>query len=518
MGKVTSKAVFKAYDQQQVLLLPQQLGDLIPQHHLVRVVNLVVDQMDLSDLINQYEGGGTSSYHPKMMVKVLLYGYSMKLYTGRKLAKALQQDVTFMWLAAYNRPDFRTLNLFRSGILKETIEELFKQLLLFLVDRGYIKIENYFTDGTTFSADASKHKMVWKKNAERFKQKAEENCRALFKQIDALNQAEEQQYGEQDLEEMGGQPVDQQTIAKQAEKLNHVISQTQDKRLKRKAVSLQKKVEEQGEKIDRYQQQLAISAQRSGYSKTDTDATAMYMKNQELLPAYNVVASSENQFITAFTVHQNPNDATCFKEHLEQLPIKPATITADSIFGTEQNYELLESYDIENYLKFPTFHREQTRSYKANPFLRENFRYNPDDDTYTCPNNRPLYYRNTAVVKHKRTGYPAIVKIYESKNCTGCHLAGQCKKSEEHNRTVKVNQQLDYYKNQARSNLNTQKGLALRRARGMEIESCFGDIKHNMGFRRFHLRGKQRVKTEIGLVAMAHNMRKIQAQLITRAA
>jgi hypothetical protein len=434
----------------------------------------------------------------------------MKVYTGRKLAKALRQDITFMWLAAYNQPDFRTLNLFRSGILKDTIEELFTQLLLFLVDHGYVQVENYFTDGTTLSADANKHKMVWRKNAERYKHLAQEKCRTLFKEIDALNNAEERHYGDQDLEEISQSPVDEQAITDQVEKLNQVIDSTQEVRVFRKARSLKKKIEQQQTKIECYDQQLSLSAGRSGYSKTDPEATAMFMKNQELLPAYNVMASSENQFITAFTVHQNPNDATCFKEHLEQLPLKPATITADSIFGTEQNYELMEGYQIESFLKYPTFHREQERSYKTNPFLKENFVYNPGTDTYTCPDNKELQYQCTTVVKHKKTGYASCAKIYEAEDCTSCALADQCKKSQERNRTIKVNTQLDYFKQQACTNLNTDKGIALRRRRGVEIESCFGDIKHNMNFRRFHLRGKQKVKAEVGLVTMAHNLRKIQ--------
>lgn len=518
MSKVTSNAVFKAYDQQQFLLLPPQLDEMISSNHLVRIVNSVVESLDLSTIINEYEGGGTSSYHPKMMVKVLLYGYAMKLYTGRKLAKALSQDITFMWLAAYNRPDFRTINLFRSGILKETIEELFQQLLLFLVEHGYIKVENYFTDGTTFSADANKYKVVWRKNAERYKQMAEEKCRVLFKEIDALNLEEDRQYGEKDLEEMGSQPIEEQSIKDQVEKLGQAITNTKEKRLVRKAESLKKKVEEQQEKIDRYDQQLSISGQRSGYSKTDKEATAMRLKNDELVPAYNVVASSENQFITGFSVHQNPNDATCFKEHLQQLPLKPATITADSIFGTEHNYQLLEGADIENYLKFPTFHQEQTRKHKANRFLRGNFSYHKDTDTYTCPNDRSLRYRGTTTVMNKKTGYSSEIKTYQAEDCHGCSLASQCKKSEERNRTVTVNERLDYYKGQARQNLHSQKGLVLRKLRGMEIESCFGDIKHNMGFRRFHLRGKGKVRAEIGLVSMAHNLRKIQAQMLQRAA
>src|SRR5688572_2185143 len=358
MSKVTSKAIFKAYNQQQVLLLPPQLDEMIAPQHLVRVVNSVVEQMDLSNLLNQYEGGGTSSYHPKMMVKVLLYGYAMKIYTGRKLAKALQQDITFMWLAAYNRPDFRTLNLFRSGILKETLEGLFQQLLIFLLEHGYVRVENYFVDGTTFSADANKNKVVWRKNAERYKQIAEHKCQSLFREIDSLNASEDKQYGDLDLEEMGGQQIDEQAIGHQVEKLNRVIDSTKDKRTVRKAESLKKKVQEQQAKVKNYDQQLEICAGRGSYSKTDADASVMFMKNQELLPAYNVLASCENQFITGYSVHQNPNDATCFKDHIEQLPIKPAAIVADSIFGTEQNYELLEGSQIESYLKFPTLDRK----------------------------------------------------------------------------------------------------------------------------------------------------------------
>jgi hypothetical protein len=405
--------------------------------------------------------------------------------------------------------------LFRSGVLKETIEELFKQLLLFLVDHGYIKVENYFTDGTILSADANRHKVVWRKNAQRYKQIAEANCQKLFKEIDTLNAEENIEYGEGDLEELGSEPIESQSIESQVQRLNQVIAKTEKKRVAIKAKSLKRQLEEQKEKINQYDQQLLISEQRSGYSKTDTEATAMRLKNSDdLVPAYNVMASCENQFITAISVHQNPNDATCFKEHFEQLPLKPSTITADSIFGTEQNYELLEGSQIKSFLKFPTFDQQTTSHHKRNTkVLREHFIYNREKDTYKCPDGRELGYKRTEIVKHKKTGYQSTVKTYQSKNCKQCALASHCKTSLESNRTLTVNTQLDYYRQQARNNLNSSQGLDLRRRRGAEIESCFGDIKHNMEFRRFHLRGKRKVKTEIGLISMAHNLRKIQIHL-----
>jgi transposase len=523
MRKTTSKAVFKQYIPSQVLLLPPNLEDLIPQHHLVRVVNIVVEQMDITAIINQYEGGGTSAYHPRMMVKVMLYAYAMKIYTGRRIAKALREDINFMWLAAYNRPDFRTINNFRSGILKDTIEDLFKSMLVFLMDNSYIKFENYFCDGSTFSANANRHKMVWKKNAVRYQEAAEQNCRTLFKQIDELNSKEETTYGNLDLEETGSEQVviDSNSIKEQIIRLQEVIEQTTEKRKKRKAAGLQKKLQEQKSKINKYKRQQSTSGNRSGYSKTDNDATAMMMKNEEILPAYNVMIGSEDQFIINYSVHQNPNDATCFKDHLEQLEKhtgeNPDYIIADSVFGTEENYELIEEKEIGNLMKFPLYHKEQTHKYKNNPFNRDNFAYDAQSDTYSCPNGKRLYYKGNKNNKN-RNGYQSISRLYECESCQGCPFAAQCYKSEDKNKTIAVNENLERYKQQARQNLNTAEGNKLKRKRGQEVESCFGDLKMNQGFRRFHLRGKQKVKSEFGIISIAHNLRKIHLKQLAKVA
>lgn len=509
MGKVKTKAVFKEYNQQQIQLLPPSLDELISENDLVRVVNQVVENLDLSSIINQYEGGGTSAYHPKMLTKVILYGYAMKIYTGRKLAKAIRQDIHFIWLSAYNRPDFRTINLFRSGILKETIEELFKQMLLFLIDHGYVKVENYFTDGTILSADANKYKVVWRKNAVRYKQMAEEKLPELLSQIDKLNQEENDRYGDSDLEEVSKKSLSKEDVTNGIKKLSDAIEKTTDKREKRKAELLKKKVEQQIQKIDKYDSQLEIAQHRSGFSKTDTDAPVLMTKTEEFLPAYNVLASSEDQFITAVTVHQNPNDAMGFKEHVDSFTFSPASITADSIFGTEENYQFLESKEVTAYLKYPLFHKEQGRKFREDPYRKENFKYDAETDTYECSEKQLLNYIQTREDVTKN-GFVANVRIYKASACASCSRRDACTKSKEGNRTITVNNQLDIYKNIARANLQSLKGIELRKRRPVEIESCFGDIKHNMGFRRFHLRGLRKVKTEITIVSMAHNLRKLQ--------
>jgi transposase len=525
MSKIKTSVQFKRYTQQQNLLLPPSLDELIGPIHLVRVVNEVVDSMDLTNLINQYHGGGTTAYHPRMLLKVLLYAYSVKIYTGRKIAQALSQDIHFMWLSGMSRPDFRTINSFRSSKAKEVIETLFKELLEFLMEHSYIKMENYFCDGSSLRADANQHRMVWKKNAERYKGSAEERCRQLFKQIDELNNREGSQYGNSDLEENGASStITKAAISRQVSLLNEKLKAVTDKKAIRKAGSIKKKLMEEESRIDKYENQIQISGRRSGYNKTDTDASAMMMKNKvEILPAYNVMAGSEEQFITGISVHQNPNDGVCFKDHLEQVarqqPFTPDRIIADSIFGTEQNYELLKEKGIENYLKFPSYHGEQKRNYQERIFLKENFPYDPLTDSYQCPNKKKLVVTKEYTDTHKRTGYKSVIKEYECTDCTGCPFYQKCcKSSGSGNRTIQVNNKLNNYKQQARENLGTEKGILLKKQRNIEIESCFGDIKHNMGFRRFHLRGLKKVKTEITIVVMAHNIRKVCLNRLKQAA
>src|SRR5512133_3514961 len=125
MAKKSNVPVFKEYTMGQNVLLPRDLEDEIEPNHLVRVVHAAVEKMNLTKVYEQYAGGGTSSYHPKMLLKVLIYAYSQQIYSSRKIAKALRENIHFMWLSGRQQPDFRTLNDFRSRIMKPVIEQVF---------------------------------------------------------------------------------------------------------------------------------------------------------------------------------------------------------------------------------------------------------------------------------------------------------------------------------------------------------------------------------------------------------
>ena len=119
---MNNKVTFKPYDMNQ-LKLPIDLAIDIPENHLVKIVNRAIERMNLTPLLKKYKGGGTSAYHPLMMLKVLVYAYTQKIYTARKIAKALRENIYFMWLSGKQTPNFRTINLFRSTIyVKRSIE------------------------------------------------------------------------------------------------------------------------------------------------------------------------------------------------------------------------------------------------------------------------------------------------------------------------------------------------------------------------------------------------------------
>ena len=533
------------------MLLPTDLETEIPPKHLVRVVNAAIEKMDLSALLAQYKGGGTSSYHPKMLLKVLVYAYTQQLYSSRKIAKALRENIYFMWLSGNQQPDFRTINRFRSEVVKNVIEDIFTSILELLIEEGYVKLENYFLDGTKIEANANKYSWVWAKSTRRYKQQLQEKVKELILQIEQVNAAENAEYGERDLEEMGpDEPLDSQKLEQKIQELNQRLKAQPDqpqepkadptiqeqplppqekpskpkKKRGRRGKSKLQKAQEALKKLEtdclprqkKYEDQEQKLSGRNSYSKTDVDATFMrmkddYMKNGQLKAGYNLQMGTEGQFVVGFSVHQRPGDPGCLVPHLKGIKQKlgrlPKNVIADSSYGSEENYAYLTQEQVGNYLKYNTFGKEQRARYKPNPFTADQMAYDAQKDELICPAGKRLTYRYNF---HNKTdnGYWAERRCYEAEDCTGCPLKEQCTKAKG-NRRVNMAFQLKAWRQQARENLTSEAGKQLRSLRSVEVESVFGRLKEDWGFRRFLLRGIEKVKTEFGLLCIAQNMAKL---------
>jgi len=511
-----AQPVFKEYNQEQPWLLPPSLDELIPSNHVVRTINNALNTMDVSSLLKKYPGGGCSSYHPLMMIKVLIYAYTQKIYTSRMIAKALRENIHFMWISGNNQPDFRTINRFRTQKMNKVIETVFTKVVELLQGKGLITFEHYFLDGTKIESSANKYRFVWKKSVEKNKCRLQKKIREILNTIDEESEKENRRYGNRDLEELG------EDVEITADEIAETVKEINEELKEREEPSNEMRILEKEylPRLKKYENQLEICGKRNSFAKTDHDATFMrmkedHMRNGQLKPGYNVQIGTENQFILGYSIHQKPTDTTTLIPHLEKLKIKygklPENIIADAGYGSEENYTYLKNEKLGVYVKYNYFHMEAKRKFRKNSFLRDNLAYDKKTDSFTCPVGQKLRFIEKKVRKTE-TGFLQTCRIYECEDCRWCRSRNLCHKS-KYNRRIEVNQRLNKLKKKARENLCSETGRKLRSRRPIEVESVFGHIKQNRSFRRFFLKGLEKVNIEWGFLCIAHNFLKMNRAL-----
>jgi transposase len=506
--------VFKPYNQNQNLLFPPNLSEMIPEEHPVRLVSTIVDKLDISEILATYKGGGTSSYHPRMLLKVVVFGYLNNIYSSRKIENAIKSNINFMWLAAFEQPDHGTINYFRSSRLKKCIKKIFAEIVLLLVDAGVISLKTQYTDGTKIEATSNKYTFVWKKSVERYKANLEQKIGTILKEIDLVIEED----CTQNNTEAAPVAISSEELGKKIEKINEKIAEKElDKKSKKKLTTKVKALKNKSlPKLQEYEIKLKVLGERNSYSKTDHDATFMrmkddHMKNGQLKPAYNLQYSTESTFITNYSLHQNPGDTATLEPHLEQFnqlySRYPKEEVADAGYGSEQNYEYLEQNDICAYVKYNWFHKEQSKKFKQDISRVENLHYNSASDYFVCPMGQKMLPVRKSI-RESELGHKSEITHYRAQNCQRCPINGACHK-QKWNREIQLNHKLRRYREQARERLKSEKGVKLRKQRCAEVEQVFGQIKSNKEFNRFLLRGLEKVSIEIGLVSIAHNIQKL---------
>lgn len=502
-----SKLVFKTYDQQQSLLLPPRLEELIESNHPVRVINAVIEHLDIDNIIKTYKGGGTSSFHPRMLLKVLVYAYICNEYSSRRIEQLLRRDVQFMWLAAMATPDHNTINRFRTDRLKDVLKDVFTQVVKLLMESGHVSLKDINVDGTKIEANANRYTFVWGNAIKNNREKMGQQLESLWSYAESVA-AEELK----DKRPTSFAPVDPEQVSKTIAQINEALAQKQvEKKVKQK---LNYAAKNWPANTAKYNEQEKILDGRNSYSKTDNDATFMrmkedHMKNGQLKPGYNVQISSEDQFVLNYTVHPNPTDTLTLPAHIEEFEQRfdttPDTLTADAGYGSEQNYEVMEHKQIEAYVKYNYFDKEQHGSRSS--FHADQLHYNKAEDYIVCPMGQHM--ENIGSHKEQsKSGYEQHNSKYQAQNCEGCPVRGICHK-QKGNRIVEVNHRLRDLKAQAAERLRSEEGIRKRKKRCHDVEPIFANWKQNKHFRRFHLRGKDKVAIEIGLIALAHNLQKL---------
>ena len=501
-----AKVTFKSYNSNDNLLFPPCLGDYLPKNHNARVVSAIIDRLDITEIESGYKGGGASSYHPRMLLKVIVYAYLNNVYSGRKMERLLVENIAFMWLSGMQTPDFRTINLFRSKRLAGKFDNIFTQVVLLLNEEGFVSLDVQYIDGTKIESVANKYTFVWRGSVEKNKAKLETKVRTVLETAEQTLALEENEAEEE---------LSSEEMARRAEAiLDKMDREGISNKKMRKAV--EKVKSEKAPKMREYEDKLETMGERNSFSKTDPDATFMRMKedamnNGQTKPGYNVQIATENQFITNYDIFWRPTDQATLIPFLESFQARYGKqsdeVCSDSGYGSEQNYEYMFGNGITPYVKYNMFHAEDKKKRRQNPFLVQNLYYNETEDYFVCPMGQHMEHIDNVTMKSD-LGYESTVSRYIAQNCSGCPLRGMCYKAKSDRRVIEVNHRNNAYRRKAKELLTSERGLYHRSNRPIEPEAVFGNIKFNHGFKRFHLKSNEKVKTEFGLVALAHNIRK----------
>ncbi len=216
-GKTLS-VVFKANHQHQLMAFPPSLDELVAAGHPVRVVHEVLEKVDITALIQQYKPGGTSSYHPRMLLKALVYAYINNIYSSRKIEEALQESIYFMWLTGMSKPDHNTINRFRGQRLQKTLRPIFTQVVVLLCEEGLLSLKDLYTDGTKIEANANRYTFVWGKAIKTSKERIRQQLDELWKYAQSVAAAELD-----DTDPSGFDKIEKEKVAATIETINNVL-------------------------------------------------------------------------------------------------------------------------------------------------------------------------------------------------------------------------------------------------------------------------------------------------------
>ena len=352
---------YRPYEPEQAFLLPPSLRDWLPEDHLVYCISDTIDQLDLSAFHLRYRGDGRrhQPYHPTMLAKVLIYAYATGVFSSRKIAAKLVDDVALRLLAAGNRPDFRTINRFRQQHL-ETFSKLFVKVVQLARKMGLVKLGTVALDGTKIKANASKHKAMSYQRMQEEEQRLEEEIQQLLEKAQQTDAAEDELHGPENSgdelpEELRRREQRLQTI--RAAKASLEAEQAAEDRAKGRSpdddrVAGGERPQGGRSKFKREFGEPEPSAQRNF---SDPESRIMKSK-QSFEQCYNAQAVVEEgkQLIVAQQVEQSAADNESLAPLVDQVKQntgrKPQRVLADAGYKGEKNCQALEKRKIRGFV------------------------------------------------------------------------------------------------------------------------------------------------------------------------
>ena len=483
-------------DGQQVFTLNSEV--FIPEDAPVRLTNAQLEELDYRKLYAAYSSKGRKSVtDPRVLFKILVYGYECGIYTTRKLEEACRYRIDFRWLLWDEAvPDHSTISRFRTGRCAEAIEDLFYQYVRYLEAQGETDHETVFIDGTKLESRAGRYTFVWRKSVEK-----------------QLAKVKEKVYTATTLTSL--KALDQWLAEKEA----GITFAHGTGRRKSEAQKDWETLDGLRRKWREYEEKLAIMGKdRNSYSKTDPDATFMRMKddhmgNGQLKPGYNVQIGVNSEYITGIEAFSDRTDYRTMVPFLETMRRhhgkKYKSATADAGYERLGNYLYLEANGQTSFIKPANYEQQKNSSFRKQIGRMENMSYDVEDDSYTCSQGRKLNLRRECT--ELENGRYITTAWYRCGNCSDCPVREKCcqAKNADQPKELRVNKTLQDLRKASLENITTEHGIHLRLCRSIQVEGAFGLLKNDFGFRRFLTRGKKNIRTELFFLALAFDLKKL---------
>ena len=468
----------------QRLLFPSNIFDLLSNDHECYLYSDIFQQLDTSSLESKFSRTGQNAYHPRLIVSILIYSYSHGVFSSRLIERRCREDLSFMYIAGMNCPNFRVLSNFRKDNA-EFFHDCFKQSVMLAMELGLASLGHVSLDGSKFKANTSKHKAMSHKRLMEKEKELMEEIDLLIQKANSCDDAEDQEYKEKTGYEI---PED---LKFKEDRLAKV--QAAKKALEEREQDLYP-----GKEIDGKKQ----------ISFADTDARIMG-KNGSFSYDYNgqISVDEDNQIIVGQHLSQNANDkkevdlaVEAIKETTNTLPSK---FSADNGYMSGDNLEALESAGLDAYIATNKGEKKNKISLEESnrKLTKADFIYNAEEDHFICPGSQILYVKSKS--KDGRKKYQGSSDI-----CVSCRYHIRCCKSTKGQARTITTDDKEPLRQQMNEKMESKTSKEIYKKRKVIVEPVFGQIK-NTGFRGFNVRGKTKTSGEFSLVCAVHNIKKI---------
>jgi len=458
---------FKPKNNDQLFLLPPSIEDFVPADHLARVIKEVVETIDVSSIESRYSYLGQKSYHPHLILKLLFYGYSIGIRSGRKVALACESDTAFMYLANMYRPDFRTINDFRKDNI-EFVQTAFVHIVQLCKALGMCKAGLLIIDSTKLKANASADKSKTREQYEQWLERIESDVKGILQEAERTDSNEDKQYGNK-----RGDELPEELRSKQ--KLKDKIQQ-------------------------------AIQLIKKGKDRINlTDNEAKFMKGNGTIDIHyscQTAITEDGIIVNAYTSNQCSDRTQTVEVAAKAESISDQIYTdvlADSGYASYDNYEEFERQNKNIYIPDQQMNMEAEKAQK--PYHWKNFIYNEEKDCFICPENKVLPFYGTSINKRMK----ARNNVYKCKDCPSCNKQSICTKGKYRQICI---EQREWMRKKIRERLNSIEGK-IKYLMRMRIESVFGNINHNLNYVHLFLKGIKKTTAEWQLICIGHNIKKI---------